>query len=238
MLEAYSVHLYEIGGLFFDPRYQHSLLYLIYTGVSCVRNSERKPRPPELSRDQTSPYHRDDVYARRNEGAQSRETLSGFCKNISFVPFLISMRQRSELLRLGFEYSNLIMEEAAQILEIETFLPMTLQQQKQQNSTSSVIDTNVGRLKRVVLIGDHHQLPPVIKNKHFQRYCKLDQRYLADRDHERFSKTILWYISYYLFSLFTRLVRLGVPYVELDAQGRSRPSISLLYSWRYKYDSF
>ena len=41
------------------------------------------------------------------------------------------------------------------------------------------------RLKRVVLIGDHHQLPPVVKNMAFQKYGHLDQ------------------------SLFTRFVRLG-----------------------------
>jgi len=35
-------------------------------------------------------------------------------------------------------------------------------------------------------------------------------------------------------SLFTRLVRLGVPTIDLDAQGRSRPSICSLYNWRYK----
>ena len=34
-------------------------------------------------------------------------------------------------------------------------------------------------------------------------------------------------------SLFARFVRLGVPTVTLDFQGRARPSISALYSWRY-----
>lgn len=34
-------------------------------------------------------------------------------------------------------------------------------------------------------------------------------------------------------SLFTRLVRLQVPTVCLDAQGRSRPSIASLFSWKY-----
>jgi len=62
----------------------------------------------------------------------------------------------------------------------------------------------------VVLIGDHHQLPPIIKNVAFQKYAHMDQ------------------------SLFTRFVRLGVPTVDLDAQGRARPSISQLYNWRYK----
>ena len=55
-------------------------------------------------------------------------------------------------------------------------------------------DDGVTRLKRVILIGDHHQLPPVVKNMAFQKYSHLDQ------------------------SLFTRFVRLGTPYVQLNAQ--------------------
>lgn len=45
------------------------------------------------------------------------------------------------------------------------------------------------------MIGDHHQLPPVIKNMAFQKYSNMEQ------------------------SLFSRFVRLGVPTVDLDAQG-------------------
>ena len=48
------------------------------------------------------------------------------------------------------------------------------------------------------MIGDHHQLPPVIKNMAFQKFSNMEQ------------------------SLFTRFVRLGVPTIDLDAQGRSR----------------
>ncbi len=55
-------------------------------------------------------------------------------------------------------------------------------------------DDGVTRLKRVILIGDHHQLPPVVKNMAFQKYSHLDQ------------------------SLFTRFVRLGTPFVQLNAQ--------------------
>jgi len=65
-------------------------------------------------------------------------------------------------------------------------------------------------LKRAVLIGDHHQLPPIVKNIAFQKYSHLDQ------------------------SLFARFVRLGVPTVELDSQGRARRNIASLYNWRYK----
>lgn len=33
--------------------------------------------------------------------------------------------------------------------------------------------------------------------------------------------------------MFTRFVRLRVPTIQLDAQGRARPSLCSLYSWRY-----
>eukprot|EP01006_Ploeotia_vitrea_P028264 TRINITY_DN60985_c0_g1_i1.p1 TRINITY_DN60985_c0_g1~~TRINITY_DN60985_c0_g1_i1.p1 ORF type:complete len:618 (+),score=117.05 TRINITY_DN60985_c0_g1_i1:783-2636(+) len=109
--------------------------------------------------------------------------------------------KRHDFVNLHFEYDNIVMEEAAQILEIETFIPMLLQN-----------PTNDGgsRLKRVVLIGDHNQLPPVVKNMAFQKYSHMDQ------------------------SLFTRFVRLGVPTIQLNAQGRMRPTLADLYRWRYK----
>ena len=108
--------------------------------------------------------------------------------------------KRRDFLKLGFKYDNLVMEESAQVLEIETFIPMMLQKPTDGRS----------RLKRVVLIGDHHQLPPVVKNLAFQKYCNMDQ------------------------SLFARFVRLGTPYIELNAQGRARPELAKLYSWRYR----
>jgi intron-binding protein aquarius len=106
---------------------------------------------------------------------------------------------RSELVKLGFKYDNVLMEESAQILEIETFIPLLLQNP----------EDGFSRLKRVTLIGDHHQLPPVIKNMAFKKFSNMEQ------------------------SLFTRFIRLGVPSVLLDAQGRSRPSLSQLYQWHY-----
>ncbi|GAA0161608.1 RNA helicase [Lithospermum erythrorhizon] len=108
--------------------------------------------------------------------------------------------KRKDFLHLGFKYDNLLMEESAQILEIETFIPMLLQRQEDGHA----------RLKRCILIGDHHQLPPVVKNMAFQKYSHMDQ------------------------SLFTRFVRLGIPYIELNAQGRARPSLAKLYNWRYR----
>ncbi|KAK9877997.1 hypothetical protein WA026_020211 [Henosepilachna vigintioctopunctata] len=109
--------------------------------------------------------------------------------------------KRKELVEMGFKYDNILMEESAQILEIETFIPLLLQNPQD----------GFNRLKRWIMIGDHHQLPPVIKNMAFQKYSNMEQ------------------------SLFTRLVRLGVPTVELDGQGRSRASICNLYKWRYKH---
>eukprot|EP00664_Eupelagonemidae_sp_cell27_P010170 gene10170-1388_t len=47
---------------------------------------------------------------------------------------------------------NLVMEESAQVLEVEALIAMLLQQPG---------DMGESRLKRVVLIGDHNQLPPV-----------------------------------------------------------------------------
>eukprot|EP01103_Thecamoeba_quadrilineata_P002733 TRINITY_DN1262_c0_g2_i1.p1 TRINITY_DN1262_c0_g2~~TRINITY_DN1262_c0_g2_i1.p1 ORF type:complete len:1382 (+),score=283.84 TRINITY_DN1262_c0_g2_i1:49-4194(+) len=109
--------------------------------------------------------------------------------------------KRRDLVAVGFKYDNLLMEEAAQILEIETFIPLLLQNQNEEEQC---------RLKRAVLIGDHNQLPPVVKNLAFQKYSHLDQ------------------------SLFARFVRLGVPTIDLDYQGRSRSTIASLYNWKYK----
>lgn len=104
--------------------------------------------------------------------------------------------KRKDFLQLGFKYDNLLMEESAQILEIETFIPMLLQRQQDGRA----------RLKRCILIGDHHQLPPVVKNMAFQKYSHMDQ------------------------SLFMRFVRLAVPYIELNAQvvlARASPSSTI-----------
>ncbi|KAI8377897.1 aquarius, isoform CRA_c [Radiomyces spectabilis] len=109
--------------------------------------------------------------------------------------------KRRELVGLNFKYDNIVMEEAAQILEVETFIPLLLQEPQDGES----------RLKRVMLIGDHHQLPPVVKNMAFQQYGNMEQ------------------------SMFTRFVRLGVPAMQLDLQGRARSSIAKLYSWRYDH---
>lgn len=112
---------------------------------------------------------------------------------------------RSHLIELGFQYDNVIMEEAGQMLDVETVIPLLLQKGESDGASSSAT-----RLKRVCLIGDHHQLPPVVKNQSFSKFSHLDQ------------------------SLFTRLIRHGVPSIDLNRQGRARADIAKLYSWRYR----
>jgi intron-binding protein aquarius len=134
--------------------------------------------------------------------------------------------KRHDFLRMGLQYDTLIMEESAQVLEIETFVPMLLQKSAvgagagagaggvhdgvNHDSADPPTSTSTSsRLKRIVLIGDHHQLPPVVQNMAIQKYARMDQ------------------------SLFTRFVRLGVPHLMLNAQGRARPALARLYNWRY-----
>ena len=105
--------------------------------------------------------------------------------------------KRQEFLDLKFTFDNILMEESAQVLDVESILPLTMQ-----------LDTS--RLKRVVLIGDHNQLPPVVTNPLLKNHCRFEQ------------------------SLFARLIRLNAPHIELSAQGRARAGIAALYSWRYK----
>lgn len=107
--------------------------------------------------------------------------------------------RRQEIADLGFHYDNVVMEEAAQITEIENFIPLALQHPKNGDLP----------LKRIVLCGDHLQNSPIIQNMAFRQFANLEQ------------------------SLFLRLVRLGVPTITLDHQGRARPSIAELYKWRY-----
>ncbi|KAK6341741.1 hypothetical protein TWF696_008805 [Orbilia brochopaga] len=107
--------------------------------------------------------------------------------------------KRDEIIRQGFRYDNVVMEEAAQVTEIETFIPLTLQKNTAAGSP----------IKRIVLCGDHLQNAPVVQNTALRYFANLEQ------------------------SLFARFVRLGIPATKLDKQGRARPSIASLYSWRY-----
>ncbi|THC95772.1 hypothetical protein EYZ11_004769 [Aspergillus tanneri] len=108
--------------------------------------------------------------------------------------------RRQEIADLGFHYDNVVMEEAAQITEIESFIPTSFQNMKEGQLP----------LKRMVLCGDHLQNCPIVQNFAFRQYAHFEQ------------------------SLFLRMVRLGVPIITLDQQGRARSSIAELFRWRYQ----
>lgn len=135
----------------------------------------------------------------RRDRDKANYLLTNEARIIAMTSTHAAMRRR-EIAGLGFHYDNVIMEEAAQITEIENFLPLALQKPKDGQMP----------LQRVVLCGDHFQNSPIIQNLAFRQYANLEQ------------------------SLFSRLVRLGVPTINLDQQGRARPSIASLYSWRYQ----
>ncbi|KAJ5622119.1 CWF11 family [Penicillium herquei] len=73
--------------------------------------------------------------------------------------------RRQEIADLGFHYDNVVMEEAAQITEIESFIPAALQNMKNGELP----------LKRVVLCGDHFQNSPIIQNLAFRQYAHFEQ---------------------------------------------------------------
>ncbi|KAG7388397.1 hypothetical protein PHYPSEUDO_012605 [Phytophthora pseudosyringae] len=113
-----------------------------------------------------------------------------------------------KLTDLGLTFGSLIMEEAAQVSELDSLVPLLLACSKTAGPTLNGSKTASG-LKRVVLMGDAKQLPPVVKSLALKNYAHFDQ------------------------SLFTRLLRLGVPHVVLDRQGRSRCELADVYRWRY-----
>ncbi|KAL0219057.1 hypothetical protein P9112_004710 [Eukaryota sp. TZLM1-RC] len=99
-----------------------------------------------------------------------------------------------KFLESGFYFDSFIMEESAQCVELEAFLPLLI---------------NSKEVSRVLLIGDHNQLPPIIKSNVLSHLAGADQ------------------------SLFGRFISLGVPSITLDYQGRCRPSLSSLFKWKY-----
>lgn len=134
----------------------------------------------------------------KREKDKANYLLTNEARIIAMTSTHAAMR-RGEIANLGFHYDNVVMEEAAQITEIENFIPLAMQKPK--NGTTP--------LQRVVLCGDHYQNSPVIQNFAFRHFANLEQ------------------------SLFSRLIRLGIPAITLDQQGRARPSIAALYQWRY-----
>ncbi|KAJ4153246.1 hypothetical protein LMH87_009743 [Akanthomyces muscarius] len=170
--------------------------------------------PPEADRDQTIDIaqgcyrHIGKIFSEladilpfeilRRERDKTNYLLTSEARIVAMTTTHAAVRS-GEIASLGFHYDNVVMEEAAQITEIETFIPLAMQKP---------VNGDVP-LQRVVLCGDHLQNSPVIQSLAFRHYANLEQ------------------------SLFSRFVRLGVPTIALDQQGRARPSIARLYQWRY-----
>uniref|UniRef100_M4BKJ3 AAA+ ATPase domain-containing protein n=1 Tax=Hyaloperonospora arabidopsidis (strain Emoy2) TaxID=559515 RepID=M4BKJ3_HYAAE len=114
----------------------------------------------------------------------------------------------SKIADLGLQFGSLVVEEAAQVSELDSIVPLLLTCSKDAGTTSHESNPCSG-LQRVVLMGDAKQLPPVVKSLALKSYAHFDQ------------------------SLFNRLLRLGVPHIVLDRQGRSRSEIADIYRWRY-----
>jgi intron-binding protein aquarius len=142
----------------------------------------------------------------RNQRDKANYLLVKEARIIAMTSTHAAMR-RKEIAALGFHYDTVIMEEAAQLTEVENFIPLALQEPTI-SKDGKLVEKN---LKRVVLVGDHLQNSPIVQNAAFKSYANLEQ------------------------SLFLRLVRLGVPLTMLDAQGRARPSLAALYKWRYPH---
>ncbi|RMZ90180.1 hypothetical protein DV736_g2592, partial [Chaetothyriales sp. CBS 134916] len=137
----------------------------------------------------------------RHSRDQANHLLTSSARIVAMTTTHAAMR-RAEIANLGFHYHTLIMEEAAQITEVESFIPMAMQNPRPRSGELP--------LKRVVLVGDHLQNSPVIQSPALAAYSNFSQ------------------------SLFQRLIRLGVPSVVLDAQGRCRPELAELFNWRYQ----
>ena len=139
------------------------------------------------------------IYELLRDTTERRNFIISKQSKIVALTCTYSAINRQKLISLNLLYDTLIMEESGQILEIESFIPMALQK-------------NISNLKRIILLGDENQLPPIVKSPGIRSQCL------------------------YHLSLFSRLLKSGYQNcVILNEQGRSRTEIVDLY--RYKYDN-
>ena len=139
------------------------------------------------------------VYELLRDQAERRNFIITKQSKIIALTCTYAAINRQKLIDLNLTYDTIIIEESGQILEIESFIPMTLQKK-------------MSNLKRVVLLGDENQLPPIVKCQAIRTQC-------------------LYHLSF-----FSRLLKTGYKNcVILNEQGRSRNEIVDLY--RYKYDN-
>lgn len=100
----------------------------------------------------------------RRDRDKANYLLTNEARIVAMTSTHAAMR-RSEIANLGFQYDNVVMEEAAQITEIENFIPLAMQKPKKGQMA----------LQRVVLCGDHYQNSPVIQNLASRHYANLEQ---------------------------------------------------------------
>lgn len=100
----------------------------------------------------------------RRDRDKANYLLTNEARIIAMTSTHAAMR-RGEIANLGFHYDNVVMEEAAQITEMESFIPLAMQKPKDGQMA----------LQRVVLCGDHYQNSPVIQNFAFRHYANLEQ---------------------------------------------------------------
>ncbi|KAI9480442.1 MAG: AAA domain-containing protein [Benjaminiella poitrasii] len=77
--------------------------------------------------------------------------------------------KRRELVEMNFRYDTIVFEEAAQVLEVEMFIPLLLQKPHEGEN----------RLKRAVILGDRRQLPRTHAGSSFQEYANVKQSMFA-----------------------------------------------------------
>ena len=128
----------------------------------------------------------------RNNRERGKYLINNYVRIIAMTSTYAILKNKS-LITSNFNINTVIFEESGQLLDFETFAPLTLSRQ----------------IKRIVMIGDDNQLPPLVKNQVIKNVANLKQ------------------------SLFVRLIRLGYPVSTLKQQGRAREEILELYRWKY-----
>ncbi|KAK9465895.1 P-loop containing nucleoside triphosphate hydrolase protein [Lipomyces arxii] len=104
----------------------------------------------------------------RSSKAQIEYMLTSQARVVAMTATYAAMK-RNEIVSLGFRYQNVIVAEAAQLSEIESFVPLTLQ----------VTSESAGPIERVILAGDHLQNGPIVANVAFRKYGNMDQSLFA-----------------------------------------------------------
>ena len=96
----------------------------------------------------------------RDQNQRRNQLIKSYSKIIALTCTYAAMN-RKNFLNLNFKFTTLIMEESAQILDIESFIPLTLQK-------------NISNLKRFIMLGDPNQLPPIVKGNIFRTFSNFD----------------------------------------------------------------